>query len=401
MRAGFDVQIYEQSPQLSEAGAGLVVSPNASRLLIKLGLGAELQGHRACGRTVSTSGAGRTAARSRFRGSPTRPKQRYGAPLWVFHRGEMHQLLAQALPPERLHLDHRCTQAVERGDHVDAQFENGAAIKADVLIGADGVHSTIRHLLLGPERPRFTGCIAYRGLIPMARVEHLNIEFATNNWMGPGRHFVHYPVSAGRMLNFVGLLEQDSWIKESWTEPGSLDDLAAAYAGFAAPVRGIIDAADHTFKWALLDRDPLPRWSFGRDRIARRRLPPDAAISRPGRRASDRGRRRRSPLVSQRDADDVPAALKLYETLRMPRATKCQTISRNNMTRFHLPDGPAQQERDAKMATGTTDWSFEAIGWLYGHDASVLPAGRIGAALTAWNAADYKHPAGGESPRRR
>ena len=68
----------------------------------------------------------------------------------------------------------------------------------------------------------------------MARVEHLKIEFANNNWMGPGRHLVHYPVSAGRMLNFVGLLEQDSWIKESWTEPGSLDDLAAAYAGFAA-----------------------------------------------------------------------------------------------------------------------------------------------------------------------
>ena len=153
MRAGFDVQIYEQSPQLSEAGAGLVVSPNASRLLIKLGLGAELKAIavRPNGFHQRRWQDGSTLAFSRL---ADETEQRYGAPLWVFHRGEMHQLLAQALPRERLHLDHRCTQAVDRGDHVEAQFENGATIKADVLIGADGVHSTIRHLVLGPERPR-------------------------------------------------------------------------------------------------------------------------------------------------------------------------------------------------------------------------------------------------------
>jgi 2-polyprenyl-6-methoxyphenol hydroxylase-like FAD-dependent oxidoreductase len=371
MRSGFDVQIYEQSPQLTEAGAGLVVSPNASRLLIKLGLAAELQeiAVRPKGFHQRRWQDGRTLAFSRLADDT---EQRYGAPLWVFHRGEMHQVLAQALPRERMHLGHRCMTVVDRGDHVEAQFENGIAIKADVLVGADGVHSTVRHRLLGPERPRFTGCIAYRGLIPMARLQHLNIEFANNNWMGPGRHFVHYPVSAGRMLNFVGLLEQDSWIKESWTEPGSLVDLAAAYAGFAAPVRGIIAAADHTFKWALLDRDPLPRWSFGRITLLGDACHPMLPFLGQGAaQAIEDGATLTACL--ERHVDDAPAALKLYETLRLPRATKCQTISRNNMARFHLPDGPAQQERDAKMATGTTDWSFEAIGWLYGHDASVLP----------------------------
>ena len=373
MRAGFDVHVYEQSPQLTEAGAGLVISPNASRLLIKLGLGPELQAIavRPNGFHQRRWQDGRTLAFSRL---ADETEQRYGAPLWVFHRGEMHQVLTRALPRERLHLGHRCIESIDRGARVEAQFENGVAIKADVLIGSDGVHSTIRHRLLGPERPRFTGCIAYRGLIPMARVQHLDIEFANNNWMGPGRHFVHYPVSAGNMLNFVGLLEQDSWIKESWTEPGSLVDLAAAYAGFAAPVRGIIAAADHTFKWALLDRDPLPRWSLGRITLLGDACHPMLPFLGQGAaQAIEDGATLTACL--ERHADDVPAALKLYETLRLPRATKCQTISRNNMTRFHLPDGPAQQERDAKMATGTTDWSFEAIGWLYGHDASMLPQG--------------------------
>ncbi len=372
LRAGFDVQIYEQSRQMTEAGAGLVMSPNATRLLIKLGLGDELAkaAVRPAGFHQRRWQDGRTLAFSR---TAHEMETRYGSPHYVFHRGDMHQILVQAMPPERIHLAHRCTGAADRGSHVEATFANGTAIKADVLIGADGVHSIIRGLLLGAERPRFTGCVAYRGLIPIERVAHLGLDTASNNWMGPGRHFVHYPVSAGRMLNFVGLLEQDSWIEESWNEPGSLSDLAEAYAGFHAQVRGIIGAADQTFKWALLDRDPLPRWSFGRITLLGDACHPMLPFLGQGAaQAIEDGATLTACLEKHRD--DVPAALELYQSLRMPRATRCQTISRNNLTRFHLPDGPEQEARDAKMATGTTDWSYEAIGWLYSHDASVLPA---------------------------
>ena len=372
LRAGFDVQVYEQSRQMTESGAGLVMSPNATRLLIKLGLGDELAkvAVRPAGFHQRRWQDGRTLAFSR---TAHEMETRYGSPHYVFHRGDMHQILVQAMPPERIHLAHRCTGATDRGSHVEATFANGTAIKADILIGADGVHSIIRGLLLGAERPRFTGCVAYRGLIPMERVAHLGLDAASNNWMGPGRHFVHYPVSAGRMLNFVGLLEQDAWIEESWTEPGSLADLAAAYAGFHAQVRGIIAAADHTFKWALLDRDPLPRWSFGRITLLGDACHPMLPFLGQGAaQAIEDGATLTACLNKQ--SDDVPAALALYQAIRLPRTTRCQTISRGNLTRFHLPDGPEQQARDAKMATGTTDWSYEAIGWLYGHDASVLPA---------------------------
>ena len=131
MRAGFDVQIYEQSPQLSEAGAGLVVSPNASRLLLKLGLEEELKkvAVRPKGFHQRRWQDGRTLAFSRL---ADETEARYGAPLWVFHRGDMHQVLAQAMPSERVHLDHRCTHAVDRGDHAEARFDNGVTVKAEI-----------------------------------------------------------------------------------------------------------------------------------------------------------------------------------------------------------------------------------------------------------------------------
>jgi salicylate hydroxylase len=372
LRAGFDVQVYEQTSDHIEAGAGLVIGPNASRLLIRLGLAEEMAriGVRPEAFHQRRWQDGRTLAKTRLREAT---EAAFGAPHYVFHRGEMYAALAQALPRERVHLGHRCTGFVDRGDRVEAYFENGASTVVDALIGADGIHSTIRHALLGPERPRFTGCIAYRGLIPAERVAHLGLDIAANNNMGPGRHFVYYFVSAGRMLNFVGLLEQDAWIKESWTEPGDVADLAKAYAGFHHQVRGIIAAADSTFKWALLDRDPLPRWSFGRVTLLGDACHPMLPFLGQGAgQAIEDGAALTACL--QRFRDDLPAALQFYQSVRLPRTTRCQAQSRDNMTRFHLPDGPAQQARDAQMATGTTDWSQQAIAWLYGHDAGVLPA---------------------------
>ena len=371
LRAGFDVQVYEQSPQLLEVGAGLVISPNASKLLIRLGLGDEMKriGVNPAAFHQRRWQDGRTLARSRLRETT---EAAFGAPAYVFHRGEMNAVLTHAMPPERVHVAHRCVGFTERGDQIEARFENGKTITADVLIGTDGIHSVIRHQLLGAERPRFTGCIAYRGLIPMERVAHLDIEVASTNWMGPGRHFVHYPVASGRLLNFVGLIEQDAWEVESWTEPGDLKVLAAAYQGWHPQVRAIIAAADHTFKWALLDRMPLPRWSFGRITLLGDACHPMLPFLGQGAgQAIEDGAALTSCLLKH--GDDVVAALKRYEAVRLPRTARVQQISRDNKDRFHLPDGPAQQERDARMATGTTDWSPQAITWLYGHDAAVLP----------------------------
>ena len=177
-------------------------------------------------------------------------------------------------------------------------------------------------------------------------------------FLGPGRHFIHYFVSAGRMLNFVGHVEQEDWISESWTEPGKVDDLRAAYAGWHPQVQRVIDAVDETFIWAVLDRPPIAALDLRPHHHAGRRLPSDDPVHGPGRRQAIEDAAAITACLFK-CGDDVEAALKLYETVRLPRASQIQNGSWDNKTRFHMPDGPAQVERDALMAKGMTDWSYQ------------------------------------------
>ena len=373
LKEGFDVQVYEQSRLLSEVGAGINISPNASRILIRLGLGEE------CSRLAYRSpffhqrrwDDGRTLTKTRLADDIERE---FGAPHYIFHRGELHSMLARPMPPERVHLAYRCTAIEQDGDTVRAKFENGAEIEADVLIGADGIFSAARRALRGPERPRFA-CRAYRGLIPLERVRDIPPE--STAFLGPGRHFIHYFVSAGRMLNFVGHVEQDEWISENWTHPGKVEDLRAAYAGWHPQVQQVIDAVDETFIWAVLDRPPIDRWSHGRITMLGDACHPMIPfMGQGGAQAIEDAAALTACLI--KCGDDIEGALKLYETVRLPRTTQIQNGSWANKTRFHMPDGPDQAERDALMAQSKTDWAYKAIAWVYGHDASDLNAPKMG-----------------------
>jgi salicylate hydroxylase len=277
--------------------------------------------------------------------------------------------LAKAVPPERVHLAHRCVDVHQDGERVVATFDNGTTATADALIAADGIHSTVRRILRGPAKPRFANR-AFRGLIPAEKVTDIPRE--STAWLGPRGHFVHYFVSAGRYLNFVGHKEQDTeWLSESWSEPGKVADLRAAYAGWHSQVQRIIDAVDETFIWAVLDHPPIERWSYGRITMLGDACHPMLPyMGQGGAQAIEDAVAITAALL--RCDDKVEAGLQLYETARRPRASKIQDGSWANKTRFHLPDGPAQVERDAQMAKGTTDWSTSAIAWVYGHDAERL-----------------------------
>jgi salicylate hydroxylase len=367
LKLGFDVRIYEQAPRIGEIGAGIQISPNASRLLQRLGLKPAMDkvGVRPLAVHQRRWNDGRTLQRA-----PIGPEveEAFGAPYYHFHRGDLAELLGAALPAECVHVGHKLVGLEPKGERVTARFENGASAETDLVVGADGIHSRVRHLLFGPEKPRFTGCVAWRGLVPAERIRRLDIEVASHNWMGPGGHVVHYWVAGGSFMNVVCVTEHGDWTEEGWTTPGKVADVAARYEGWHPTVRGLIAAFPQTFIWALHDRLPLPRWSDGRVTLLGDACHPMLPFMAQGAAQAIEDGAALATLLAPMP-DDVPGALRRYEEIRKPRATRLQEASAANRVRFHLADGPEQRKRDEAMAN-SGDRSIANIGWLYAHDAA-------------------------------
>jgi salicylate hydroxylase len=372
-QAGFEVDVYEQAPALTHIGGGINMGPNAARVLIRLCLGEGLlrEGVRPIGTHQRRWDDGRTLQRA-----PLNPQceQLYGAPHITIHRADLLAVISSGLPAERIHLGHRLTGFTDKGDHVEAGFDNGARISPDILVGADGIHSAVRAMLFGDAAPQFAGCVAYRGLVPVDRIADLGLELGSQSWVGPGAHLVHYFVSRGQLLNFVGWTEHDEWNREDWTDRATVERALAAFEGWHPQVRRIIGAADECFIWALFDRDPLPRWSVGRVTLLGDACHPMYPFMGQGAaQAIEDGAALAACLRAAGDADPV-ATLRDYERLRLPRVMLLQAMSRANKIRFHLPDGLAQRARDAEWANAG-DRAPQALRWLYEHDpAAVEPA---------------------------
>src|SRR5918911_5176560 len=321
-QAGFDVDLYEQTPELTEIGGGINMGPNAVRMLRRLGLGAWLD--REGVQPLSTHQRrwqdGRTLQKA-----PLNPacEELYGAPHVTIHRADLLAVIAAGFPAEHVHLGHRLVHIAERGDRVEARFDNGARIAVDVLVGADGIHSTVRARLFGEEAPAFAGCVAYRGLVPVERIADLGLERGNQSWVGPGGHFVHYFVSRGRLLNFVGWTEHDEWNREDWTDRATIARALTAFAGWHEQVRSIIAAAETCFIWALFDRDPLPRWSRGRTTLLGDVCHPMYPFMGQGAaQAIEDGAALAACLAAH--SENAVGPLQLYERLRLPRVTRLQ-----------------------------------------------------------------------------
>jgi salicylate hydroxylase len=364
--SGREVTVYEQAPALRELGAGIVISPNMVRPLAALGLADRLAGFAVRleaawefrrwqdGRVLFVQEMGEACRRL------------YGADCYVAHRGDLLAMLLAALPPELLRLDHRLVELRQDGE-AELRFANGSTATADVVIGADGIHSAVRGAIAGESEARFSGLCAFRCLVPSQAAPEMALRPVQTLWLGPGRHFVHYPISGSRLVNVVAIVPAGAWRTESWTAEGSVADMAKEFADWDPRLRQLIDAATETRRWALYDRLPLARWTTGRATLlgdaAHAMLPfygqgaaqafEDAAVLAACLRGASR--------------DAAADALQRYESLRRPRANRVQEMSRGRELRNHLPDGAEQRKRDAELAQGDP---LRDSAWLYGYDAA-------------------------------
>jgi len=366
---GLDVTVYEQADALREVGAGIQLAPNATRLLHRLGLAEPLArvGVRPEAIEHKRWQDGRILLRQPLGAAC---ETAFGAPYYHLYRPDLLHVLAAALPPGIVRLGHRCVGVTQDDELATLTFDNGVVSRAPVVIGADGIHSTLRAALLGPESPRFSGSVAYRGLVPAERVAHLELPRYSNGWLGPDRHFVHYFVGAGtRLLNFVAIVPARDWRVESWSATGEVADALAEFDGWHPTVRAILGAADRTHRWGLYDREPLPTWSRGRVTLLG-----DAAHAMLPFMAQGACQAVEDAVVLARclngaRGDEVPAALGDYETMRKRRVGDVQRASWRNATTYHLPDGPAQRERDAAWAASAARGPYAERGWLFAYDA--------------------------------
>lgn len=249
----------------------------------------------------------------------------YGASCFVAHRADLLALLQQALPGPALQLDRRCTGVQMRGDEVAIDFESRAGqratLRADMVIGADGIHSRLRQAIAPQVQARFSGLCAFRCLVPAARAPALALRPVQSLWLGPGRHFVHYPISAGRWVNLVAIVPAGDWRTESWTAEGEVADLAREFDGWDERVLALIGAATDTKRWALYDREPLAQWVDGRLALLGDAAHPMLPFFAQGAAQAIEDAAVLAGCLRAATPQTVVAALRRYEALRRPRAT--------------------------------------------------------------------------------
>lgn len=355
---GHDVDVYEQAPELKEFGAGVQISPNGTCALHALGVLEELR-RLSCdteGKEVRLWNTGRTW---KLFDLGAEAIERYGFPYITVFRPDLLQVLVDAVrakKPDAIHLGRRAVGVTQSGGRVTLRLEGGEAVAGDALIGADGVHSVIRRDLFGGDHSRFFGMIAWRGVIPIARVpQHISRNKATN-WIGVGGHVVHYPLRAGRLMNFIGIQERVDWQLESWTTQGTAHECANDHAGWHEDVQALIAASPSLFKWALLGRDPLPQWTIGSVTLLGDACHPTLPMLAQGAVMAIE-----DAVVLGRCFDkygEVAVALSRYQDARIAVTARKVAGANDNAKRFH---NPALGTEAGAAAYVDREWSRDAI----------------------------------------
>jgi salicylate hydroxylase len=356
---GVACTVYEQAPEHREIGAGVALSANATRHLHRLGLGETLD-------AVSVEPSALVFRRwddgAVIAAHPmgARYREAFGAPYYGVHRAALQRVLVGALAPGVVEHGHRCVRITQNGR---IEFAGGHAVSADIVVGADGVHSVARRVVAGEQAPVYSGTVGYRGLVPVAALPSLPDPTPLQFWAGPRAHLLHYSIEGGSVVNFLAVVRQATWTSPAWNEPCDVGEALAAYDGWHPAVTEMVGAVPEGSRWALHDHAPLARWSAGRVVLigdaAHAMLPHQGQ----GANQTIEDAVLLADLLAEARPDALPAALARYEALRRPRTRRVQRWSRLTADWMHLHDGPAAGRRDARMQVADAD-----LAWIHGYD---------------------------------
>jgi salicylate hydroxylase len=367
---GLRVRVYEQAPAIGEIGAGVFLTPNSVRHLKRIGLEPAVQ-----------KWGARVGGDSRYfrhDGAPIAPVQVTDSSGWNatfgMHRADLVEMLADTLPAGVLHAGHRCIAFEQDASMARVSFANGASAEAGIVIGADGIHSELRPHVFAASEPVFSGSVAYRGLVPHQRIP----DWPTDRWqmwLGQGRHFLAFPVRAGKLINYVGFVPSDEEMKESWTAPGDPEVLRQAFAGWDPRIHQLLNEVQLTFRWALYDREPLPTWTRQRLSLLGDAAHPMLPHLGQGANQSIEDGMALATILARADRASAPQALLAYERLRRDRVAQVQRGARENGLRYDSVHSDLGV-RDAEI---TAHAAFRRR--LYDHD--VVPEAQAAAAMLA------------------
>ena len=364
-QGGHEVIVLEQATAHRTAGAGIQLSPNASRVLLRLGLGPALEAkvtaaersrfrHFRTGKTITEARLGAEA------------EGRYGAPYWQIHRADLHEALQESLdadPRIELKLGYAISQDTIT-ETPEGIFLPGIDGPVDLLLGADGIHSEVRRWCFAEAPARFTGQVAWRFLVPSKGLAPGLQARESQVWWGPRKHFVHYPVDGGARINGVAVVEARAWTEESWALPGQPEVLRSAFQGWHPELQQLLERVtpEGLFQWGLFDRPPLPRWHRGPVALLGDACHPTLPFLAQGAAMAIEDSAALALALSQ--APTVSDPLTAYEGWRRPRTARIQQLSRRYGWVYHL-GAPLASFRNlaAPRARGTT------MDWLYRYDA--------------------------------
>jgi salicylate hydroxylase len=370
LQRGHRVRVYEQAPALGEIGAGIQISANASRVLHGLGV------EEALSRTAVVP----TAQHFRLYSSGelvqeialgAAHERAHGAKYYHLHRADLHAVLAakvRELDPNAVVLEATAERFTETRDSVTVEFANGATASGEVLIGADGIKSAIRAQILGPTKAEFTGYVSWRAVVPSSRLPADYMERVSTNWMGPNAHVIVYYLRRGELLNFVGLVEDETWLDESWTVKAPWTRLKADFAPWHPKVQLLIDAMDrdNCYRWAMYNRPPVTGWSTERATLLGDAAHPTLPFMAQGAAMAIEDAAIIARVLEQESS--TAAALDLYQRSRYERTARVQIGSNEMGKLFHL-----RTEEDLRRGFAGRDLAKERNAWLFSYDPWTAP----------------------------